>query len=91
MEAKERVIPESKMSINPVLFDDSFRSMKKPAYLPDTISTEKLVTYLKSAKVSTTGMPDNHYLYATGRNILADLLLVAIHTGEFDENPAQTL
>jgi len=86
METKERVIPEAKMSINPIMIDDSFRSIKKPITgLPESISTGKLVAYLKAAKIDTDGMNDTHYLYSTGRNMLADLLLVAIYTGEFDE------
>ena len=49
-------------------------------------SKKKLVSYLKSAKVDTTTMDnDSLYLYSAGRNILADAMIVAICTGEFDE------
>lgn len=84
-ETKERQIPEGKIAINPVVIDDSYRS-KKPEVncLPETISTEKLITYLKSARVDTKDMPDMMYMYSTGRNAALDLLLVSIYTGEFD-------
>lgn len=49
-------------------------------------SKKKLVKYLKSAKVDTANMDnDTLYLYSAGRNILADAMIVAICTGEFDE------
>ena len=48
-------------------------------------STQKLITYLKSAKVDTSGIDNvNRYLYGTGRNSLVDTLLVSIYCGDFD-------
>jgi hypothetical protein len=52
------------------------------------ISKEKLVQYLKESKINTSDIDnDNMYLYATGRNMLADLLLVGIYLGDFDDKP----
>ena len=53
--------------------------------LPDTLSTQKVIAYLKSCKVDMTNMPNRKYMYALGRNTLADVLLVAVYCGEMDE------
>jgi len=81
----ERQIPESRMPINPVVINDSHQSALPPKYkgCPETISTAKLITWLKDAKVDTHNVPDNKYLYSMGRNLLVDLLLVSIYSGEF--------
>ena len=51
------------------------------------ISRKKLTEFLTNAKIDTTGLPaDGHYLYSTGRNILADLTIVGLATGRFDED-----
>ena len=54
---------------------------------PDAISKRKLINFMRQVHVDTSGMPDNQYLYATARNILADLVLVGIISGEFDLEP----
>jgi hypothetical protein len=58
--------------------------------MPETenklISKEKLISYLKSCKIDTTGIDNsNRYLYSTGRNSMADILLIGIYCGDFDE------
>jgi hypothetical protein len=52
---------------------------------PKPLSREKVIAWMKSAKVDTEGMPDRLYLYSKGRNILVDLFLIAETCGEFDE------
>ena len=52
---------------------------------PDTpISSRKLIEYLKSSRVNLEGANEQMYLYGTGRNILADLVLIGIVTGQFE-------
>jgi hypothetical protein len=54
---------------------------------PKPISRKKLTEFLIASKVPTDSMStDGRYLYRTGRNILADLVLVGLTTGEFDED-----
>lgn len=50
------------------------------------ISREKLLAYLKSTKLDA-GYTTNEYryMYITGRNILADVMITGIMFGDFDE------
>jgi hypothetical protein len=52
----------------------------------DTISKSKLISFLRSARSDTHDLEesDPRCLYSRGRNILADLVLVGIATGDFD-------
>ena len=51
------------------------------------LSRQKLIAYIKSAKIDTTGI-DNHnrYMYSLGRNTLVDVLIAGIYFGDFDED-----
>lgn len=52
---------------------------------PDTlISSRKLREFLLASKVNLDGANEQMVLYGTGRNILADLVLVGIAVGEFE-------
>jgi arginine deiminase len=55
------------------------------------LSRQKLIAYIKSAKIDTTGI-DNHnrYMYSLGRNTLADVLIAGIYFGDFDEGEGET-
>lgn len=52
--------------------------------LPETLSTAKVIEYLKTCKCDLKDVPDRRYMYLLGRNTLADILLVAVYCGEFD-------
>ena len=50
------------------------------------LSRPKLIAYLKSQYIDKKNITkESMYLYATGRNSLADNLLISIISGEFDE------
>lgn len=57
---------------------------------PAPLSRQKLLDFLKQAKANTEGMDNNAFLYATGRNVLADLIIVGLFTGEFDESEKES-
>jgi hypothetical protein len=62
------------------------RYENKVKNMKTTISTEKLIHLLKQSKVDTAGIDnDSRYMYATGRNTLADMLLVSIYCGDLSE------
>lgn len=48
------------------------------------LDREKVVEWMKLARVNTEAMPDRLYLYSTGRNLLIDLFLIAETCGEFE-------
>lgn len=51
------------------------------------ISRKKLIEYLKCAKVDTSFITNDHrYMYTTGCNMLADVLISGIMMGDFDED-----
>ena len=50
------------------------------------LSRQKLVDFLKQSRMDVSGMDNHTLLYATGRNIVADLILVGLFTGQFDED-----
>ncbi len=51
-----------------------------------TLSSEKLIAYLKSAKIGISSTDtDIRYMYGTGRNVMIDILLANIYMGDFDE------
>ena len=62
--------------------DDCIRKDVEPP-----LSRKKLTAYIKQAKMDMTNVTNEKmYLYGTGRNLLADNILVALLFGEFDED-----
>lgn len=50
------------------------------------ISREKLLAYLRSTKTDAGDSSNEYrYMYITGRNILADVMITGIMFGDFDE------